>query len=146
MCNGQGRYSPALGVSVLHSKYGLWSTSPAWYGLGVYKFYLGIAQGSISSASVVWLRVWTKKHFRPPPPPHQKILVTHPLGCHGKVLLIKYITFEHFLRVWGPFSSPHPVCPYCCFSIVQNSRYGGCGGGYFHMLGIRVCEKRQGVV
>ena len=23
---------------------------------------------------------------------------------------------------------------------------GGCGGGYSHMLGIRVCEKRQGPV
>ena len=28
----------AFGVSILHSKYGLGSTSPAWYGLGVYKF------------------------------------------------------------------------------------------------------------
>ena len=26
----------------LHSKYGLGSTSPAWYGLGAYKFYLGV--------------------------------------------------------------------------------------------------------
>ena len=59
------------------------------------------------------------------------------------MLLIKYIKFEHFLR--ARFRVPTQFAPIVAFLLFRTvDVMGGCGGGYSHMLGIRVCEKRQG--
>ena len=48
--------------------------------------------------------------------PRQKILVAPPpLGCNGKMLLIKYIKFEHFLWVWGRFQVHAQFAPIVAF-------------------------------
>ena len=59
----------------------------------------------------------------PPPPPY--------LGCNGKMLLIKYITFEHFLRVWSPFSSPTQFAPIVAFLLFRTVDVMG---GYSHTI------------